>query len=61
MNAVDEWKETALHYAAKRGKVDIAKVLLCFGAEITTRLIENDRTKLLQPIESRLKLLWDGF
>ena len=34
--------------------------LLCFGAEIDEKAIEDDKTKLLRPIENRLKLLRDG-
>jgi ankyrin repeat protein len=93
VNAVDEGKDTALHYAAMDGYLDVAKLLLkngadvnavqkdkltalriaaskkhipctlqllCFGAGIDDETIEDDKTKLLRPIEGRLKLLRDG-
>ena len=33
----DGWKDTALHYAAARGDLDIVRVLLAYGAEPTSR------------------------
>ena len=60
VNAVDKWKKTALRNAAEYGKIRCTLQLLCFGAEIDEQTIKEDRTKLLQPIESRLKLLRSG-
>ena len=34
MNAVDHRKKTALHFAAEKGHVDVAKVLIQNGADV---------------------------
>ena len=60
VNAVDEDKWTALRLAARYGHVRCTLLLLCFGAEIDEQAIKEDKTELLRPIESRLKLLRDG-
>ena len=53
---------TALHFAAalESGHIHCTLQLLCFGAEIDEEAIEGDKTELLRPIESRLKLLRNG-
>ena len=60
VNACDNCKYTALHDAAERGYAGCTLQLLCFGAEIDEKAIKYDKTKLLRPIENRLKLLRDG-
>ena len=60
---VDEYKRTALRMVADcadNKNVRCTLQLLCFGAEIDEKTIKEDRTKLLEPIESRLKLLRSG-
>ena len=53
-------KITALHTASVSEQPRCTLQLLCFGAEIDEQTIEKDKTKLIQPIESRLKLLRSG-
>ena len=69
VNAVQKNNWTALWCAANRfefykarrkGHIHCILQLLCFGAEIDEKTIRKDKTKLLQPIESRLKLLRSG-
>ena len=64
-NADRHNKRAALQFAcgfnaALKGHIACTLELLCFGAEIDEASIKGDKTKLLQPIESRLKLLRDG-
>ena len=60
VNAVqkDDW--TALQIASDRKHIRCTLQLLCFGAEIDEQTIKDDKTKLLRPIENRLKLLRNG-
>ena len=60
MNAVNEDKVTALHKAAQEGQIRCTLQLICYGAEVDEKTIKEDNTKLLQHIESRLKLLRSG-
>ena len=60
VNAVNEWKYTALHIAAEYRHISFALQLLCCGAEIDEETIKEDKTELLQPISDRLKLLRSG-
>jgi ankyrin repeat protein len=60
VNAVDGDKRTALQIAAIKRRIPYILQLLCFGAEIDEKAIKDDKTKLLRPIENRLKLLRDG-
>ena len=61
VNAVTKEKESALRIAARRRDNQFTLQLLCFGAEIDEQTIKKDKTKLLQPIESRLKFLRSGY
>ena len=56
VNAVNKDNETALHYAAANGHVQ----LLCFGAVIDENALEDDETGLLVPINDRMNLLRAG-
>ena len=60
VNAVDNYESTALQYAARKGCTHVLLQLLCFGAQIDEDAIYYDRTELLRPIETRLKLLRNG-
>ena len=61
VNAVETYKKrTALRIAAGSDRITCTLQLLCFGAEIDEKAIEDDNTKLLRPIEGRLKSLRDG-
>ena len=60
MKAVDKDKWTVLYFAVECGHISCTLLLLCFGAEIDELSIKDDKTKLLRPIEDRLKLLRDG-
>jgi ankyrin repeat protein len=60
VNAVCKDKGTALRIAAVKDNIPCTLQLLCFGAEIDEQTIEKDKTKLLRPIEGRLKLLRNG-
>ena len=60
VNAVDCDKATALQLAASNKRIPCVLQLLCFGAEIDERTIEDDKTKLLRPIETKLKSLRNG-
>ena len=60
VNAVDLQKYTALHWASWNWNIPCTLQLLCFGAAIDEQTIEKDKTKLLRPIEGRLKLLRSG-
>ena len=50
----------ALFTAAIRGNLRCVFNLLCFGAEISDMAIDFDKTKLLRPVEERLRLLRNG-
>ena len=61
VNAVDDyWKQTALHNASVNGHIPCTLQLLCFRAEIDEIATDCDKTELLRPIETRLKLLRNG-
>ena len=60
VNAVDWAKSTALRIAAIKRHIPYVLQLLCFGTEIDEKAIKDDKTKLLRPIECRLKSLRDG-
>ena len=60
VNAVSKDEGTALRIAAVKDNIPCTLQLLCFGAEIDEQTIEKDKTKLLRPIEGRLKSLRDG-
>ena len=47
VNAVDEDERTALHIAAGKGYVSCTLQLLCYGAKIEEKTIEEDKTELL--------------
>jgi len=60
VNAVCNDESTALWIAAFTTFIPCTLQLLCFGAEIDEKAIKDDTTKLLRPIENRLKLLRNG-
>ncbi len=64
VNAVDSENQTALNYSVSsnfRGAVRCTLHLLCFGAEINEKEIDDDyRLELLQPIHDRLTSLREG-
>ena len=60
VNAVDKDKETPLHKAAYEGHVACTLQLLCFGASIDKKALEDDKTGLLVPINDRMNLLRAG-
>ena len=60
VNAVDGNGLTSLHYAVEQGYIHIILHLIWFGAKIEEQTFEDDRTRLLRPIISRLKLLRNG-
>tara|TARA_A100001015_G_scaffold199993_1_gene223305 strand:- start:447 stop:1361 length:915 start_codon:yes stop_codon:yes gene_type:complete len=60
VNAVSKDKSTALRFAVIYGLIPCTLQLLCCGAEIDEQAIKVDKTGLLRPIESRLKMLRDG-
>ena len=60
VNAVEGGNWTVLYVAVGSKQIRCTLQLLCYGAEIDEKTIENDRTELLQPIEDRLKLLRSG-
>ena len=47
VNAVDEDKQTALHIAACKGHVDVAKVLIQNGADVNAVIDEDEVRTLL--------------
>ena len=51
---------TPLHDAAKNRHVVCTLQLLCFGAPIDKKALEDDKTDLLGPINNRMKLLRAG-
>ena len=55
---IDGW--TPLHYTADEGHVVLTFQLLCFGAVIDKRALEDDKTGLLGEINNRIKLLRAG-
>jgi hypothetical protein len=60
VNAASKDEGTALRIAAVKDNIPCTLQLLCFGAEIDEQTIEKDKTKLLRPVEDRLKSLRDG-
>ena len=60
VNAITEEKHTALRFTVSRGDIHCTLLLLCCGAEIDEVSIKKDKTKLLRPIETKLKLLRSG-
>ena len=61
MNAVNGWrKQTPLHSAAADGRVVLTLQLLCFGASIHEKALEDDETGLLGPINKRIQMLRAG-
>ena len=60
VNAVDTNEDTALRFTAAYREVRCMLTLLCFGAEINEREIDDDTTKLLRPIHDRFTSLREG-
>ena len=60
VNAVYEDKMTPLHDAAKNRHVVCTLQLLCFGASIDKKALEDDKTGLLGQINDRMNLLRAG-
>ena len=60
VNAVENYKRTALHWAARKKHIPCTLQLLCFGAKIDSMALERDKTELLQPINDRLNSLRAG-
>ena len=60
VNAVDKDNLTALHEAATREYVFLTLQLLCFGAAIDEKALQNDKTGLLGQINDRMNLLRAG-
>jgi ankyrin repeat protein len=60
VNAVDKDNQTPLHYAASDGQVGCTLQLLCFGAAIDEKALEDDVTGLLGQINDRMNLLRAG-
>ena len=60
VNAVDKDKWTPLSFAADNAHVVLTLQLLCFGAVIDKRALEDDETDLLGPINDRMNLLRAG-
>ena len=54
------YDSTALHEAVECEQIRCALHLLCFGAQIDEKAIEDDKTRLLRPINDRLTLLRNG-
>jgi hypothetical protein len=59
VNAVDEDNESVL-YCASFCSVPLTLELLCLGAKIDEKALENDKTGLLVQIEGRLEKLRNG-
>jgi hypothetical protein len=57
INAVNNWGMSVLCYARS---VPLTLELLCLGAKIDKKALENDETGLLVPIEERLEKLRNG-
>ena len=61
VNAVDNDNESVLYYASFNSEsVPITLELLCLGAKIDKKALEDDGTGLLVPIEERLEKLRNG-
>ena len=57
VNAVTENESAALHESVECRQIRCTLHLLCFGAQIDEKAIEDDKTRLLRPINDRLTLL----
>ena len=60
VNAVDVFNMTPLHNAAWKGRVVLTLQLLCLGASIDEKALEEDKTRLLGQIKDRMNLLRAG-
>jgi hypothetical protein len=61
VNAVSKYNESVLYCASHYSEsVPLTLELLCLGAKIDKRALENDKTGLLVPIEERLEKLRNG-
>ena len=60
VNAVDSKDRTALHAAVHKNMHRFTLQLLCFGAQIEVKTLELDKTRMIHPINDRLKLLRGG-
>jgi hypothetical protein len=59
VNAVDNFGQSVLNYACFNS-VPLTLELLCLGAKIDKKALEDDKTGLLVPIEERLEKLRNG-
>jgi hypothetical protein len=61
INAANNWGQSVLYYASYYTKsVPLTLELLCFGAKIDKKALEEDKTGLLVQIEGRLEKLRNG-
>ena len=60
VNAVNNFGRSVLYYACRSKSVPLTLELLCFGAKIDNKALENDKTRLLVLIERRLEKLRKG-